>query len=175
MVLDVAGSNPASRPIRHIPKSYKPKSSIDRSTSAVENSIMKIVCLCAAALSLAGLSSGQSQSAARVFVNPDGGMENYVISAIERRHVPVTVVDDRGKADFEIKPSLDGREAAVKVFNLRNGEVVYAWAGRGRAERVEKSAADACADKLNGMFNPRHLHRKSKLETALERDPAWDF
>src|SRR5258708_760034 len=42
-------------------------------------------------------------SGSRIYVAPMGGFESYVVAGIMKKKVPVSIVGDRDKADYEIK------------------------------------------------------------------------
>jgi len=103
----------------------------------------------------------------KFYVAPmEGGFDTFVIAALVKKQVPVTVVTDRTKAEFEMSGiaesekagwakmlfmgSQQSRElASIKVVNLKNGEVVYGYAvHKGNSYRGKQSAAEACAKHL---------------------------
>src|ERR1039457_124640 len=83
---------------------------------------------------------------ARVFIAPvEGGFENYLAAAIQKKDVPVVVVTVREKADFEISAVTESEQAGwakmlfmgsaaskeqagIKIVNLKSDEVVFAYA-----------------------------------------------
>lgn len=103
----------------------------------------------------------------RVYVTPmEGGFDIFLVAAIVKKQVPVTVVTDRSTADYEITGiaesekagwakmlfagSQQSREtASVKVVYLKTGDVVYGYAvHKGNSYRGKQSAAEACAKHL---------------------------
>jgi hypothetical protein len=110
---------------------------------------------------------------ARVFIAPvEGGFENYLAAAIQKKNVPVIVVTNRDKADFEISgvaetekagwakmlfmgSAASKEQAGVKIVNLKSDEVVFAYAvHKSNSARGKQSAAESCAK-----------HMKEKIET----------
>ena len=110
----------------------------------------------------------------RVYVAPmEGGFDTFLVAAVVKKQVPVTVVTDRNKADYEISGiaesekagwakmlfmgSQQSRElASVKVVEIKSGDVVYGYAvHKGNSYRGKQSAAEACAK-----------HMKEKIEDA---------
>lgn len=80
----------------------------------------------------------------RVYVAPlEGGFDYYIIAALHKLTIPVLIVTDRSKADFEISevsqseladwgrylPLLEeGNDAVLlKMANLKTGRVVFAY------------------------------------------------
>lgn len=103
----------------------------------------------------------------KVYVAPmEGGFDTFLVAALVKKQVPVTVVTDRSKADYEITGiaesekagwakmlfmgSQQSRElASVKVVEVISGDVVYGYAvHKGNSYRGKQSAAEACAKHL---------------------------
>ena len=96
----------------------------------------------------------------------EGGFDTYVVAAMVKKQVPVTVVTDRSKADYEMTGISDSEkagwakmlfmgsqqsreQASVKVVNIKTGEVVYGYnVHKGNSYRGRQSAAEACAKHL---------------------------
>src|SRR5215470_11142152 len=108
----------------------------------------------------------------KVYVAPmEGGFDTFLVAAIVKKHVPVTVVTDRKKADYEITGIAESEKAgwakmlfmgseqsrelaSVKVVDVNTGDVVYGYAvHKGNSYRGKQSAAEACAK-----------HMKEKIE-----------
>jgi hypothetical protein len=104
------------------------------------------------------------EKGSRIFIAPmEGGFDTFLAAAIIKKQVPVTVVIDRTKADYEIDGISDSEKAgwakmlfmgseqsremaSVKVVDLKSGEVVYGYAvNKGNSYRGKQSAAEACA------------------------------
>lgn len=109
---------------------------------------------------------------ARVFIAPvEGGFENYLAAAIQQKKVPVVVVTNRAKAEFEIsgvaetekagwakmlfmKSGASQEQAGIKIVRIATDEVVFAYAvHKANSARGHQSAAEACAK-----------HMKEKVE-----------
>jgi hypothetical protein len=104
---------------------------------------------------------------AKVFVAsmPDG-FDGFIRDAITKKKVPVTVVDKRENADFEITGfsetqkagaakkiimgSWHSRESAsIKVANLKTGVIAFAYSyNNDNSAHGKKSSAEACAKHL---------------------------
>ncbi len=130
------------------------------------------------ALFLATVAAGQEgksveQSAkpiersSRIYIAPiEGGFDTYLAAAIIKKQVPVVVVTDRTKAEYEITGIASSEKAgwakmlfmgmdnsndmaSIKVVELKSSEVVYGYAVRkGNSARGKQSAAEACAKHL---------------------------
>jgi hypothetical protein len=112
------------------------------------------------------------EKGSRVYVAPmDGGFDTFLVAAIVKKKVPMTVVMDRNKADYEITGiaeseragwakmlfmgSEQSRElASVKIVEIKSGEVVYGYAvHKGNSYRGKQSAAEACAKHLKDRID----------------------
>ncbi len=107
----------------------------------------------------------------RVFISPiEGGFDTFLAAAIIKKQVPVVVVMDRAKADYEISGIANTEKAgwakmlfmgvdnsndmaSIKVVYLKSDEVVYGYSVRkGNSYRGKQSAAEACAKHLKGKI-----------------------
>jgi hypothetical protein len=100
----------------------------------------------------------------------DGGFENFIAAGIEKKHVPLVVVIDRGRADYEmsgisesdkagwakmlfIGSQQSNEEASVKVSDLRTGAVVFAYSvHKTNSYKGKQSAGEACAKHLKNAI-----------------------
>ena len=127
--------------------------------------------LAAAAAGQEGKSVEQSSKAiergSRIFIAPiEGGFDTFLAAAIIKKQVPVVVVTNRTKADYEISGIANTEKAgwakmlfmgvdnsndmaSIKVVYLMSDEVVYGYSVRkGNSYRGKQSAAEACAKHL---------------------------
>lgn len=118
-----------------------------------------------------GKSVDQSKKAiergSRIFIAPiEGGFDTFLAAAIIKKQVPVTVVTDRTKADYEVTGISSTEKAgwakmlfmgvdnsndmaSIKVVDIKSNEVVYGYSVRkGNSYRGKQSAAEACAKHL---------------------------
>jgi hypothetical protein len=130
------------------------------------------------ALALSGIAAGQEgkgldqskkaiERVSRIYIAPiEGGFDTFLAAAIIKKQVPVTVVTDRTKAEYEITGIASSEKAgwakmlfmgvdnsndmaSVKVVELKSSEVVYGYAvKKGNSYRGKQSAAEACAKHL---------------------------
>lgn len=101
------------------------------------------------------------------------GFETYIISALNNKRVPLTVVNDRSKAEFEITGTSESQkagwskmlltgsiqsaeQASINVSNIKTGTVVFAYSVNKRnSVHGKQSSAEACAK-----------HLKEKIESG---------
>jgi hypothetical protein len=105
---------------------------------------------------------------AKVFVaSMPNGFDEFLKSAMEKKQVPVKIVNNREEADFEITGfsesqkasaakiiimgSWHSRESAsIKVANLKTGVISFAYSyNTDNSARGKKSSSEACAKHLN--------------------------
>jgi hypothetical protein len=104
---------------------------------------------------------------ARVYIAamPDG-FDGFLKTAIAKKQVPLTVVEDRSQAAFEMTGHSEtqkagaakkaimlnwhsNEEASIKVANLETGEIVFAYSvSKKSSAHGKKSTAEACAKHL---------------------------
>ena len=113
---------------------------------------------------LATVNNAKIPSYAKVYVAPMvGGFENYVIAGLRNKKVPLTVVVDRSKADYEISGVSESEkagwakmlfigaqnsneEASIKVADLKTGAVIFGYSvHKTNSARGKQSAGEACA------------------------------
>jgi hypothetical protein len=111
---------------------------------------------------------------AKVFIAPmPDGFHEYLKAAIEKKKVPVTLVEDKSNADFEITGHSEtqkastakkvimwdwhsNEQASIQVNNLKSSEAVFAYSVNKRSSaHGKKSSAEACAK-----------HLKEKIESG---------
>lgn len=118
-----------------------------------------------------GKSVDQSKKAiersSKIYIAPiEGGFDTFLAAAIIKKQVPVTVVIDRTKADYEVTGISSTEKAgwakmlfmgvdnsndmaSIKVVDVKSNEVVYGYSVRkGNSYRGKQSAAEACAKHL---------------------------
>ncbi len=110
------------------------------------------------------ISQERIPSGARVYVAPMvNGFDNYITAGLQQKKVPVTIVADRTKAEFEITGVAEtdkagwakmlfmgsqatNETASVKMVNLKTGAVVFAYSvNKSNSARGKQSAGEACA------------------------------
>ena len=107
------------------------------------------------------------ERSSRIYIAPiEGGFDTFLAAAIIKKQVPVVVVTDRTKADYEITGIANSEKAgwakmlfmgvdnsndmaSIKVVDLKSNEVVYGYSVRkGNSYGGKQSAAEACAKHL---------------------------
>lgn len=110
------------------------------------------------------MSEERIPSGAKVYVAPMmNGFDNYIVAGLQQKKVPIIVVADRGKAEFEITGVSEtdkagwakmlflgsqqtNESASIKMVNLANGKVVFAYSvNKTNSVRGKQSAGEACA------------------------------
>jgi hypothetical protein len=112
---------------------------------------------------LAAVKDAKIPSYSKVYVAPMAGFENYVIAGLRNKKVPLIVVVDRTKADYEISGVSDSEkagwakmlfigsqnsneQASIKVADLKTGAVIFGYSvHKTNSVRGRQSAGEACA------------------------------
>jgi hypothetical protein len=102
----------------------------------------------------------------KVYIAPMDGFETYLKAAIQKKKVPIEIVDQREKADYEITGVAESKkagaakiiimgsfhsaeDASIKVSNLKTGEIAYAYSvHKDNSTHGKQSTAEACAKHL---------------------------
>jgi hypothetical protein len=114
-------------------------------------------------------------SGARIYIAPmPGGFETYVAAGLEKKKVPVVLVTDRDKADYELSGvsnsdragwakmlflgSQQTNEAAsIKIVNLKTSNIVFAYSvNKTNSARGKQSAGEAVAKHINEKIENRY-------------------
>jgi len=101
---------------------------------------------------------------AKVYVAPMlGGFENYIVAGLRNKKVPLIVVIDRDKAEYEISGVSESEkagwakmlfmgsqnsneQASIKVSDLKTGAVIFGYSvHKTNSVRGRQSAGEACA------------------------------
>jgi hypothetical protein len=112
---------------------------------------------------------------ARVYIGSvEGGYDIYLSAAMYKKDVPIVIVTDRSKADFEMSGVTESdkagwakivfwgntssaEQASVKMVNLKTGTVVWGYnVNKGSSVRGKQSSSEACAK-----------HLKEKIEKGI--------
>jgi hypothetical protein len=122
---------------------------------------------------------------AKIYIDPASRFDTYLISAMEKRHVPLTITTQKDAADYQLQ-ALNGGiviappdwsmlwlhgygEAGIRVINLHNGDAVFfSPLDRNAMLRDWDTAARACAGRLKIAVN----RAQSRQRYA---DPILDF
>lgn len=104
---------------------------------------------------------------ARVYIGAiEGGYDIYLSAAMHKKEVPIVIVADKAKADFELSGVTESEkagwakvvfwgntstseQASVKMVNLKTSTVVWGYnVNKGSSARGKQSSAEACAKHL---------------------------
>lgn len=110
---------------------------------------------------------------ARLFIAPiEGGYDTYLAAAMHKKEVPLILVADKSKADFELSGVTEtekagwaktifmgststNEDASIKIVNLKTGVIVFGYnVHKSNSARGKQSSSEACAK-----------HLKEKIET----------
>jgi len=159
----------ASRRRVNVCTTLKPPSRV-----SVERIMMRmfalITCVAVAVAAATAAEDTYIPKGATVYIGPQGGFEKYLSAAILQKGVPILIVADREKADFEItglakyekaspattqgtRGTWSRQHAIMTVTNLKTGRVVYAYAYHmGNPFKGHQSAAESCAKHLKARI-----------------------
>jgi len=112
---------------------------------------------------------------AKLYVAPiQNGFETYITAGLEKKKVPLVVVADRSKADYELSGVSDtdkagwakmlflgsqqtNESASIKIVNLKTGSVVFAYSvNKTNSMRGKQSAGEAVAKHINEKIENRY-------------------
>lgn len=108
----------------------------------------------------------------KIYIAPiPGGFENYIAAGIMKKKVPVVLINDRTKADYEVSgvsesdkanwakmlfvgSQASNEQASIQVVDLKVGDVVFAYSvHKVNSVRGKQSAGEACAKHLKEKIN----------------------
>jgi len=109
----------------------------------------------------------------KVYLAPMGGWESDLKTALQSKKVPVEVVAERDKADYEITGTSESQkastakklimgdwhsneQASITVTEIKSGEVVYAYSvNKQSSAHGKRSTAEACAKHLKEQIESK--------------------
>jgi hypothetical protein len=110
---------------------------------------------------------GRIPKGSKLFIAPvEGGYDIYLAAAMQAKQVPLVIVTDKAKADFELSAvsetekagwakivfwgnTQSDEQASIKVVNLKTGTVVFGYnVNKSSSARGKQSSAEACAKHL---------------------------
>ncbi len=113
---------------------------------------------------LATVNNAKIPAYAKVYVAPmPSGFDNYIIAGLRNKKVPLTVVVDRSKAEYEISGVSESEkagwakmlfmgsqnsneQASIKISDLKTGAVIFGYSvHKANSARGRQSAGEACA------------------------------
>lgn len=121
------------------------------------------------------LSNEKLPAGAKVYLAPiSNGFETYIAAGIQKKQVPIVIVTDRSKADYELTGVSESdragwakmlflgsqqtnETASVKVVNLATGSVVFAYSvNKTNSVRGKQSAGESVAKHLKEKIENRY-------------------
>ena len=136
-----------------------------------------IVCLTAAGFAqqdqaqLSQDANARIPAGARVFIGPiEGGYDIYLAAAMHKKEVPIVIVTDKVRADFELSGVSESEkagwakivfwgntssreQASVKMVNLKTDTVVWGYnVNKRNSARGKQSSAESCAKHLKNRI-----------------------
>jgi hypothetical protein len=100
---------------------------------------------------------------AKVFIAPMDGYETYIKAALQKKKLPLVIVEQRDQADFEITGSAESQkagtakkvimldwhsteQASIRITDLKSSEVIFAYSvHKASSAHGKQSSAEACA------------------------------
>ncbi len=117
------------------------------------------------------LTSSKIKAGSRIFISPmEGGFENFIAAGMQKKQVPLILVIDRSKADYEMSGISDtekagwakmlilgsqqsNEEASIKVSDVKTGAVVFAYSvHKTNSYKGKQSAGEACAKHMKDVI-----------------------
>jgi|SRR5438105_2410366 len=112
-------------------------------------------------------SNARVPAGSRMFIAPiEGGYDIYLSAAMTKKAVPLIMVTDRAKADFELsgvtetdkagwakmvfmRSTSTNEQASIKMVNLKSGVVVWGYnVNKSNSARGKQSSSESCAKHL---------------------------
>jgi hypothetical protein len=106
-------------------------------------------------------------SGSRLYIAPiEGGYDTYLAAAMHNKQVPLVLVTDKSKADFELSGVTESEkagwakiafmgstntneQASIKVINLKTGTIVFGYnVNKTNSFKGKQSSSEACAKHL---------------------------
>ncbi len=103
----------------------------------------------------------------KIFVSPiNDEFDRYIIDAFKSKKIPLEIVTEKGKADFELTGTSESKkagaakmillgswhsaeQASITVVNLKSGVAVWAYSvNKSNSNHGKKTTAEACAKHL---------------------------
>lgn len=126
-----------------------------------------VLVLCSTVSSFAQDADKAIPANSKVFVNQmNDDFRTYLVSAFESKKVPLEIVSEKEKADFEITGATESKkagaakiiimgswhsseQASISVINLKSGVAVWAYSvNKSNSAHGKRTTAEACAKHL---------------------------
>ena len=110
---------------------------------------------------------------AKIFIAPMNGYETFVKAAIEKKKLPIAIVEKREDAQFEISGASESQkagvgkilitgswhsteDASIKLTNIETSVVVFAYSvHKANSVHGKQSSAEACAKHLGDAIKTK--------------------
>jgi hypothetical protein len=120
-----------------------------------------------------GKSGATIPAGSKVYVAPMDGFETYLKAALDKKNVPLTVVENKQDAEYEITGTASTQkagtakkiimgswhskeEASIQVADLKTGVVVFAYSyANQNSAHGKRSSAEACAKHLKDAIGSK--------------------
>jgi hypothetical protein len=123
---------------------------------------------------LATVNNAKIPAGSKVYVAPmEGGFDNFIIAGFQKKSVPLIIVADKAKADYEVSGIEESEKAgwakmlfmgsqqsreqgSVKVTDLKSGAVIFGYSvHKGNSYKGKQSAGEACAKHIKEIVVPK--------------------
>ena len=123
---------------------------------------------------LATLSNAKIPAGSKVYIAPmEGGFDNFIVAGFQKKSVPLTVVSDKSKADYELSGIEESEKAgwakmlfmssqqsreqgSIKITDLKQGTVIFGYSvHKGNSYKGKQSAGEACAKHIKEIVVPK--------------------
>lgn len=110
----------------------------------------------------------------RLYIAPiEGGYDIYLAAAMHKKEVPLIIVTDKSKADFELsgvtetekagwaktiflQTTATNEQASIKIVNLKSGTVAFGYnVNKSNSMRGKQSSSEACAKHLKDKIESK--------------------
>ncbi|HZR25099.1 MAG TPA: hypothetical protein VFA59_16005 [Vicinamibacterales bacterium] len=110
----------------------------------------------------------------RLYIAPiEGGYDTYLAAAMHSKQVPLVLVTDRAKADFELSGVTESEraswakiaflgststneQASIKIINIKSGTIVFGYnVNKSNSFKGKQSSSEACAKHLKEKIEGR--------------------
>jgi hypothetical protein len=137
-------------------------------SSTVNRIILVFVCTLVLGLAARAADTHKIPTGSKVFIAPmENGFNDDLRAALEAKKVPLTVVNDKKDADYEITGASEtqkagaakkalmlnwhsNEQASISIADLKSGEVVFAYSvNKKSSAHGKRSTAEACAKHIN--------------------------
>lgn len=120
---------------------------------------------------LATGSNARIPAGSKIYISPmEGGFDNFIIAGFQKKSVPLVVVSDKTKADYEVSGIEESEKAgwakmlfmgsqqsreqgSIKVTDLKTSAVIFGYSvNKGNSYKGKQSAGEACAKHIKEII-----------------------